>query len=1390
MVAARLGISLKGTVTDSNKFKSMAFIVGYLLLAINVNSLEFGKLSLSLPHSSPNLTARLQNLEKQKPKFINGPSFFKIDNQPGLFPMPNGPQYTPEWNELMESEISEIAQRSNASAFVTEQVIPYDLVVGGIPIETLDDLTEMFKNFTSLIHFPYSIVDWQKDSSFGQDRLSWGGYSLKAETTNYLNISDQTTFNLTGQSFFELIKQKRIYKVDYSDVGKYSKSNVGQENPLNQTIPSTYLNLYIDASGNPYPLAIKVIETGLVYTPLDAAEDWMFAKLAFSTSEGFYLPMEHFVVNHMALISARVELLRQVSIEHPVHALVNHHFKDSFGNIIFGVQALLQNGTAFDTVYGSGGLGAARYVGDRTLTYNFTAQKINNWFTAAGTTNVPNYKYMNDLVAIRSAVGTFVQNYLSIYYNSDADVRTDTEIQAWASNTASPAGGNIVGFPSSFSTLFSLSDTIADLIVFMTAQHNVMNGEATWDGQVFPVKPHAMYGPLPTAKGIPSSRAYLAPVSQLIAAELALHSAFLIPTPQTAQLGFSYGHALGNQSERSIKAFQTNLVKISTEIQKREEANPRNDNPHLLSYLDMLLGDANFCQSICLSNFQLSNSLQLFSGIRNSALHELQLNNCGIRGQDLQYFGAIISSLKVLDLRANRIMDSGCLELTKLIPNSKLLYLNLEMNGIGRIGMRNLCKVLPATQLSEIAINFNEFDSSSYRYLLEILPICKLKYLNIYRILDKELQLMFIDNLTKSNLVAATIYLENVCLETFANVSSTGILKEFCFFLGNDIDCKYFSNVNSRFKFQTIKLNFGKYVSQRGIIEALAKLKVSGRIVSLSFANSKLGNEGLERILEYISQIEPDDIDFSYFNDDLVIKMQLTAKLVTLLALPTAFAGIFNLFPPAQDFLSLPKNSPNITARNLQLATQQANFIDGPGFFTIANQPGYFPMPNGPQFTPTWYQLMLSEIGEIAYRSNASAFQAEQLIPYDLVAAGIPINTLTDLSNMYYNFTSAIRFPYAMINWQADASFGQDRLSWGGYSLKVETANVLNVADTITVQLTGLTFAQLLAQKRIYKVDYSTVGKYSKSNVGQANPFGQSVPSTYLNLYIDASGNPYPLAIKVIETGLVYTPLDAAEDWMFAKLAFSTSEGFYLPMEHFIVNHMSIIAARVELMRHVSVSHPVYALLSHHFKDSYGNIIFGVQALLQNGTAFDTVYGSGGLGAARYVGDRTLTYNFTAQKINNWFTAAGTTNVPNYKYMNDLVAIRSAVGTFVQNYLSIYYNSDADVRTDTEIQAWASNTASPAGGNIVGFPSSFSTLFSLSDTIADLIVFMTAQHNVMNGEATWDGQVFPVKPHAMYGPLPTAKGIPSSRAYLAPVSQLIAAELALHSAFLIPTPQT
>ncbi|KAJ3259408.1 hypothetical protein HK103_002334 [Boothiomyces macroporosus] len=284
-------------------------------------------------------------------------------------------------------------------------------------------------------------------------------------------------------------------------------------------------------------------------------------------------------------------------------------------------------------------------------------------------------------------------------------------------------------------------------------------------------------------------------------------------------------------------------------------------NPNLLSYLDIILEDGNLCQSIRLSDLSLGNSLNLLAGIQCKNLVELRLIDCGLRGEDLQCLGKTITNLTLLDLHANRIMDTGSLYLSKLLPNSKLTYLNVEMNGIGRTGLRNLCKALPSSKITDLKVNFNDFDSSAYQYLLQVLPQTRLEILDIYRILSKDLQMMFINNCAKSNLSKATVYIKGSLLEQFAILSNTRKLDEFCFFLANDYDCNCFGD--EVFKFKSIKLNFGKYVTIPGIKRALSNSHLFGITHSIGLANIKLGSAGLEGIVDFIGNIEPLQIDLS-----------------------------------------------------------------------------------------------------------------------------------------------------------------------------------------------------------------------------------------------------------------------------------------------------------------------------------------------------------------------------------------------------------------------------------------------------------------------------------------------------------------------------------------------
>jgi hypothetical protein len=169
----------------------------------------------------------------------------------------------------------------------------------------------------------------------------------------------------------------------------------------------------------------------------------------------------------------------------------------------------------------------------------------------------------------------FVYGFLKNIYKDDATFQKDYEIQNWAAAVASPSGGGIKGFTSTFSTLESLAEVITDIIIISTAQHNVINGIGTKESQSLPVKPHAFYKELPTAKGqVTNPREFLAPNAELILTELTLLYRFVIPIGKNSYFGFSYGNELG-ANEELVESLQKELKQISANISQREKNNPR-----------------------------------------------------------------------------------------------------------------------------------------------------------------------------------------------------------------------------------------------------------------------------------------------------------------------------------------------------------------------------------------------------------------------------------------------------------------------------------------------------------------------------------------------------------------------------------------------------------------------------------------------------------------------------------------------------------------------------------------------------------------------------------------------------------------------------------------------
>jgi hypothetical protein len=530
-------------------------------------------LQIPARESAAGLVTRNAQLSAKKNQIVNVPVFITIPNRPGErwnYAMGPNPSSTFWQNAVAVSSENLLARATLASKKVTIALQSIFFGPNKPDISTLDSITNMFQAIDPFIQTPHNFYDWRSDRMFAERTLTYSGYKLTWQPANNVYpISDELSIQITGETFASLQSQYRIFRRLDSAVGTYSKSLVKQANPDNQIVPSTQTVFYLTKENILMPYLIKITQTGLVYTPKDAPYDWEFAKLASSTSAGSFLPTEHFTVNHMIWLGAQTELIRHVSTKHPLYALLNHHFKDNYGNAIVGIKLIIGNGTASDRYFGMGGVGMSKMMEDRFNSYNFKSEKIRNQFLIYGTTTLPNYRYRDDIMANREAIGRFTDRYFRIFYQNDAEVAADQELNNWAAATATTGG--LTGFPTSFTSISALADDIADIITHVTVMHAALNGQARWHGQTFPVTPKAIYGGLPTRKGVPFNvRSKLAPTHDLIFAELNAGQAFNIPISQENALGWSYGYELGDAARPAVEQFQADLQAVSDRINARE----------------------------------------------------------------------------------------------------------------------------------------------------------------------------------------------------------------------------------------------------------------------------------------------------------------------------------------------------------------------------------------------------------------------------------------------------------------------------------------------------------------------------------------------------------------------------------------------------------------------------------------------------------------------------------------------------------------------------------------------------------------------------------------------------------------------------------------------------
>ena len=498
---------------------------------------------------------------------------------------------------------------------------------------------------------------------------------------------------------------------------------------------------------------------------------------------------------------------------------------------------------------------------------------------------------------------------------------------------------------------------------------------------------------------------------------------------------------------------------------------------------------------------------------------------------------------------------------------------------------------------------------------------------------------------------------------------------------------------------------------------------------------------------------------------------------------PSELPTQYPTFPPhvdEHDLLSLPQYDKNRTFREEQLMSIQGKIENSQRFHAYDGK-SYKEIPRGPLPLPG--SLAEKIIASEAVDFNSRGAEIPDSLVYGALSSGaIPLVTIEDFAEMYQYFEPQLPVPLALKNWKNDTYYGDLRRTYLGHKLtKLESPLFdLDLNQTQLEDLLG--HSNGLENSELYGIDHWDVQNYN-ANDHRVN----HVPGVQA-MFTVKDDQLIPIAIR-LSNNLVYTRFDTSDEWMLAKISLNIAETLWTSANHFMTTHLLIEPIRVEMMRHLSERHPVYALLSHHMKNGFVTTIAGLIRLFTNGTTLDEISAWGAEGYMNYYDQLTkegVDFNNTFE---NDMKNRGLNNLVAYRQGSDSKKILNKITVFVYEFLLSYYgaNADDEVMADKEIQAWAAACASTAtnGGNVKNFPTSIESIDVLTHVVSHIIYLAAVKHHAMNSNTLWHGSPFPAASFSLWAPLPDKKGEPLDLvSYLPPSPELVAKNVLLLHAFL------
>uniref|UniRef100_A0A0E0CW63 Lipoxygenase n=1 Tax=Oryza meridionalis TaxID=40149 RepID=A0A0E0CW63_9ORYZ len=318
----------------------------------------------------------------------------------------------------------------------------------------------------------------------------------------------------------------------------------------------------------------------------------------------------------------------------------------------------------------------------------------------------------------------------------------------------------------------------------------------------------------------------------------------------------------------------------------------------------------------------------------------------------------------------------------------------------------------------------------------------------------------------------------------------------------------------------------------------------------------------------------------------------------------------------------------------------------------------------------------------------------------------------------------------------------------------------------IAGHLNGLTVQQAMDEAKLFIVDYHDAYLPFLDRINAID--GRKAYATRTIFFLTEAGTLKPIAIELSlppakpgeprPSKVLTPPYDATSNWlwMLAKAHVSSNDaGVHQLVNHWLRTHATMEPFILAAHRHMSAMHPIFKLLHPHMRYTLEINALARQSLINADGVIESCFTpgpvSGEISAAYYrnhwrgvaVEDATQPHGVRLL-------------IEDYPYANDGLLLWSAIRSWVESYVQLYYPDAGTVQCDLELQGWYHESIHVGHGDLRHAPwwPPLSTPADLASILTTLVWLASAQHAALNfGQYPLGGYV-PNRPPLMRRLLP------------------------------------